>query len=113
MLYPVDAMAQPPHGSEKKMAEPETANRQRLPEMVVRGALLPEPVHSSPAHRGHGGAGADERFQSLAQALSAIYPCGTGEKRWVDGLVGRRKGLGLEKSLLGRAHQATCRAVCR
>ncbi|PLZ84347.1 hypothetical protein CBP16_01380, partial [Fischerella thermalis WC217] len=31
------------------------------------------------------GAGNDQRFWELAQALSALYPTGTDEKRWVDG----------------------------
>lgn len=41
------------------------------------------------------GAGNDARFWRLAQALSALYPPGTDEKRWVDGLLARKKGLGL------------------
>lgn len=41
------------------------------------------------------GAGRDERFWRLAQALSALYPMGTDEKRWVDGVLARKKGLGL------------------
>jgi hypothetical protein len=40
------------------------------------------------------GAGRDPRFWRLAQALSALYPPGTEEKRWVDGVLGRKKGLG-------------------
>jgi putative DNA methylase len=40
------------------------------------------------------GAGRDQRFWRLAQALSALYPAGTEEKRWVDGVLGRKKGLG-------------------
>jgi hypothetical protein len=40
------------------------------------------------------GAGRDTRFWRLAQALSALYPGGTEEKRWVDGVLGRKKGLG-------------------
>lgn len=40
------------------------------------------------------GAGRDTRFWRLAQALSALYPAGTEEKRWVDGVLGRMKGLG-------------------
>jgi adenine-specific DNA methylase len=40
-------------------------------------------------------AGQDPRFWRLAQALSALYPVGTEEKRWVDGVFGRKKGLGL------------------
>ena len=41
------------------------------------------------------GAGRDERFWRLAQALSALYPSSTDEKRWVDGVLARKKGLGL------------------
>jgi adenine-specific DNA methylase len=41
------------------------------------------------------GAGKDGRFWRLAQALSALYPPGTEEKRWVDGVLARKKGLGL------------------
>jgi hypothetical protein len=40
------------------------------------------------------GVGRDTRFWRLAQALSALYPTGTEEKRWVDGVLGRKKGLG-------------------
>jgi adenine-specific DNA methylase len=40
------------------------------------------------------GAGDDQRFWRLAQALSALYPNGTDEKRWVDGVLARKKGLG-------------------
>jgi len=41
-----------------------------------------------------GGAGTDARFWKLAQSLSALYPTGTNEKRWVDGVLARKKGLG-------------------
>ena len=40
------------------------------------------------------GVGRDTRFWRLAQALSALYPPGTEEKRWVDGVLARKKGLG-------------------
>lgn len=40
------------------------------------------------------GAGNDQRFWRLAQALSALYPAQTDEKRWVDGVLARKKGLG-------------------
>lgn len=40
------------------------------------------------------GVGNDERFWRLANALSALYPSGTDEKRWVDGVLARKKGLG-------------------
>jgi hypothetical protein len=40
------------------------------------------------------GAGNDQRFWRLAQALSALYPSGMDEKRWVDGVLARKKGLG-------------------
>ena len=41
------------------------------------------------------GAGTDARFWKLAQSLSALYRPGTDEKRWVDGVLARKKGLGL------------------
>jgi hypothetical protein len=40
------------------------------------------------------GVGRDSRFWSLAQALSALYPTHTVEKRWIDGVLSRKKGLG-------------------
>jgi putative DNA methylase len=43
-----------------------------------------------------GGAGADPRFWKLAQSLSALYPTGTDEKRWVDGVLARKRGLGFQ-----------------
>lgn len=39
--------------------------------------------------------GHDAKFWRLAQALSALYPTGSDEKRWVDGVLARKKGLGL------------------
>ena len=39
-------------------------------------------------------AGNDPRFWTLAQALSALYPASTDEKRWVGGVLVRKKGLG-------------------
>ena len=41
------------------------------------------------------GAGTDARFWKLAQSLSALYPAGTDERRWGDGVLARKKGLGL------------------
>lgn len=38
--------------------------------------------------------GNDERFWRLANALSALYPANGDEKRWVDGVLARKKGLG-------------------
>lgn len=40
------------------------------------------------------GAGRNPHFWCLAQALSALYPSSTDEKRWVDGILARKKGLG-------------------
>ncbi len=40
------------------------------------------------------GVGKDGRFWKLAQSLSALYPSGSEEKRWVDGVLARKKGLG-------------------
>ncbi|MFP4106947.1 MAG: hypothetical protein ACLFVU_12770 [Phycisphaerae bacterium] len=40
------------------------------------------------------GVGRDSRFWTLAQALSALYPSNSEEKRWVDGVLARKKSLG-------------------
>ena len=40
------------------------------------------------------GVGQDQRFWRLSQALSALYPKGTDERRWVEGVLARKKGLG-------------------
>jgi adenine-specific DNA methylase len=41
------------------------------------------------------GVGHDERLWRLANALAALYPPQSDEKRWVDGLIHRKKALGL------------------
>jgi putative DNA methylase len=41
------------------------------------------------------GAGRDTRFWTLANALLALYPKSSEENRWVDGVLARKKGLGL------------------
>jgi len=40
------------------------------------------------------GIGKDDRFWRLAQALSALYPQNTDEKRWVDGVLAKKKSFG-------------------
>lgn len=40
------------------------------------------------------GIGRDQRFWRLAQSLSALYPTNVDEKRWVDGVLSRKKSLG-------------------
>jgi hypothetical protein len=42
--------------------------------------------------------GKDQRFWSLAQAFSALYAAASDEKRWVDGVLARKKGLGFSIS---------------
>jgi hypothetical protein len=39
--------------------------------------------------------GKDARFWKLGQSFSALYPPGSDEKRWVDGVLARKKSLGL------------------
>lgn len=41
------------------------------------------------------GVGKQSQFWKLAQSPSAPYPSGTGEKPWADGVLARKKGLGL------------------
>ena len=40
------------------------------------------------------GVGGDARFWKLAQSLSALYPPAGDEKRWVDGVLARKKSFG-------------------
>lgn len=40
------------------------------------------------------GVGKDDRLWRLAQALLALYPTGSDEKRWVDGVLARKRALG-------------------
>lgn len=39
--------------------------------------------------------GKDARFSKLADNLNKLYPPGTEERRWVEGVLARKKGLGL------------------
>jgi adenine-specific DNA methylase len=39
--------------------------------------------------------GGDQNLWKLARSLSALYPPGSDEKRWIDGVLARRKGLNL------------------
>ena len=41
------------------------------------------------------GVGKDARFWKLADNLNKLYPAGTEERRWVEGVLARKKGLGL------------------
>jgi hypothetical protein len=40
------------------------------------------------------GVGRDERFWRLSQVLSYLYPAGSDERRWIEGVLARKKGLG-------------------
>ncbi len=40
------------------------------------------------------GVGRQAPFWKLAQSLSALYPSGSDERRWVEGVLARKKGLG-------------------
>lgn len=39
--------------------------------------------------------GGDQNLWKLARSLSALYPPGSDEKRWIDGVLARKKGLNL------------------
>ena len=41
------------------------------------------------------GIGKDPRFWKLADNLNKLYPPGTEERRWIEGVLARKKGLGL------------------
>ena len=40
------------------------------------------------------GVGTQPMFWRLSQSLAALYPAGSNEKRWVEGVLARKKGLG-------------------
>lgn len=70
------------------------------------GSTVLDQLHQSMILFGAGRGGALKRFLvddgigmhplywRLAQSLSALYPSGTDEKRWVDGVLARKKSLG-------------------
>jgi len=39
--------------------------------------------------------GQDQSFWSLAQALNSLYPAGSEERRWVEGVLARKKSMGI------------------
>ena len=41
------------------------------------------------------GVSQDARFWKLADNLNKLYPPGTEERRWIEGVLARKKGLGL------------------
>jgi hypothetical protein len=75
-------------------------------ELIRAGATTLDRLHQSMILFGAGrneamrrilveeGAGTPQ-FWRLAQALAALYPSGTEERRWVEGVLGRKKSLGL------------------
>ena len=91
------------------LQEADAAVATELPELKAPqpGSTVLDTVHQSmilfAAGRGEAlkrflveeGIGKDGRFWRLAQSLSALYPSGIDEKRWVDGVLARKKSLGL------------------
>jgi len=43
------------------------------------------------------GVGKNQKFWRLARALCALYPPGTDERRWAEGVLARKKGLGRQR----------------
>jgi putative DNA methylase len=88
-LFAVDDPATPREASE--LLEPAKTVLDRLHQAMIlfasgRSDVLERFLSS--------GAGSDSRFWSLGQSLSALYPLGTDEKRWVDGVLARKKAFG-------------------
>lgn len=74
--------------------------------LTLTGATVLDTIHQSMLLFGAGKSDAlkrflledvrkDPQFATLAQALSALYPPGSEEKRWVDGVLARKKSLGV------------------
>jgi len=85
----------------------EPAGYGSLGELSAVGKTTLDRVHQSMLLFGNGksealkrflvedGVGKDPQFKKLAQALVALYPTGSDEKRWAEGVMSRMKGLGL------------------
>lgn len=85
---------------------PEKDTRSMVERLKEGGETLLDRLHQAMLLFGHGqtallghflnetGMGKNPYFWRLAQALSALYPSASDEKRWVDGVLGRKKGLG-------------------
>jgi adenine-specific DNA methylase len=94
-LFPGEAVAE------------ESAGYGSLGELSAVGKTNLDRVHQSMLLFGNGkseelkrflvedGVGKDQQFKKLAQALVALYPTGSDEKRWAEGVMSRMKGLGL------------------
>lgn len=84
-----------------------TESSDSLGELTTIGKTSLDRVHQSMLLFGNGqsealkrflveeGIGKDQQFKKLAQALVALYPSGSDEKRWAEGVMSRMKGLGL------------------
>lgn len=85
-----------PHGDRfgaLQMGRPGTTVLDRLHQsMILFGAGRGEALRAFLIDDGHG---RDERLWRLADSLSALYPRGTEERRWVEGVLSRKKALGL------------------
>jgi hypothetical protein len=91
------------------LQEADAAERVEKPELEAprAGSTVLDRVHQAmilfAAGRGEAlkrflveeGIGQDARIWKLAQSLSALYPSGIDEKRWIDGVLARKKSLGL------------------
>ena len=79
--------------TELKGPPPGTTVLDRLHQaMILFGANRGEPLKRFLLEDG---VGKDARFWKLARSLSYLYPPGTDERRWIEGGLARKKGLGL------------------
>jgi putative DNA methylase len=81
-------------------------NRSFLQRLIDGGETVLDRLHQAMLLHGRGqisllglflsetGMGSDPRFWRLADALLRLYPKGTEEYRWLDGVLARKKGLG-------------------
>lgn len=60
--------------------------------MILFGAGRTEALRTFLVDDGHG---RDERLWRLAQSLSSLYPRGSDDRRWVEGVLTRKKAFGL------------------
>ncbi len=88
----IDALSESESGSTIGAAKPASTTLNRIHQsMILFGAGRGEALKRFLIEEGVGN---QPQFWKLAQSLSALYPTGTDEKRWVDGVLARKKSFG-------------------
>lgn len=92
MFAEFEALEASDAGASVGAAKPATTTLDRIHQsMILFGAGRGEALKRFLIEEGVGN---QPQFWKLAQSLSALYPSGTDEKRWIDGVLARKKSFG-------------------